>query len=64
MNTMKSVMNNQFEHEYNAWMRKIEFFSQENALLKYRLSEMVDNNEGNNFLQMAKYFQNELLLKD
>ena len=57
-------MNNQFEHEYNAWARKLEFFSQENALLKYRLSEMVDTNEGNNFLQMAEYFQNELLLKD
>ena len=57
-------MNNQFEHEYNSWMRKIEFFSQENALLKYRLSETVDNNEGNSFLQMAEYFQNELLLKD
>ena len=57
-------MNNQFEHEYYAWTRKIEFFSQENALLKYRLSEMVDNTEGNNFLQTAEYFQNELLLKD
>ena len=57
-------MNNQFEYEYNSWTRKIEFFSQENTLLKYRLSETVDNNEGNNFLQMAEYFQYELLLKD
>lgn len=54
----------QFEHEYNAWVRKIEYFAQENALLKYRLSEMVDDNEGKKFLQMAEYFQNELLLKD
>ncbi|MEO6905668.1 MAG: hypothetical protein ABI148_04860, partial [Ginsengibacter sp.] len=44
--------------------RTIEFLRQENALLKYRLSEMVDNNEENNFLQIAEYFQNELLLKD
>lgn len=61
---MKSLKKTQFEHEYNAWARKLEFFAQENALLKYRLSEMVDNSEGNNFLQMAEYFQNELLLKD
>ena len=61
---MKSLKKTQFEHEYNAWTRKLEFFAQENALLKYRLSEMVDNNEGNNFLLMAEYFQNELLLKD
>lgn len=55
---------NQLEHEYNSWKRKLEFFKQENALLKYRLSEMVDSYEGTNFLQMAEYFQNELLLKD
>jgi len=55
---------NQLEHEYNSWKRKLEFFKQENALLKYRLSEMVDSSEGANFLQMAEYFQNELLLKD
>lgn len=55
---------NQLEHEYNSWKRKLEFFKQENALLKYRLSEMVDSYEGANFLQMAEYFQNELLLKD
>lgn len=61
---MKSSNKKQFEHEYNAWVRKIEYFTQENALLKYRLSEMVDDNEGKKFLQMAEYFQNELLLKD
>jgi len=55
---------NQLEHEYNSWKRKLEFFKQENALLKYRLSEMVDSYEGTSFLQMAEYFQNELLLKD
>ena len=55
---------NQLEHEFNSWKRKLEFFKQENALLKYRLSEMVDFSEGANFLQMAEYFQNELLLND
>lgn len=55
---------NQLQHEYNSWKRKLEFFKQENALLKYRLSEMVDSYEGTSFLQIAEYFQNELLLKD
>lgn len=58
------IVKNQYEHEHKAWQRSLEFFKQENALLKYRLSEMVDNNEENNFLQLAEYFQNELLLKD
>ncbi|MDQ2720583.1 MAG: hypothetical protein M3Z26_12605 [Bacteroidota bacterium] len=40
---------NQYEHEHKAWLRSVEFFMQENALLKYRLSDMVDNNEQNNF---------------
>ena len=61
---MKATLRNQFKHEHKAWGRSLEFFRQENALLKYRLSEMVDNNEENKFLQIAEYFQNELLLKD
>jgi len=61
---MKFAKNNQFEHEHKAWQRSLEFFKQENALLKYRLSEMVDNNEEDVFLQLAEYFQNQLILKD
>ncbi len=61
---MDILKNNQIEQEHESWQRTIEFLRQENALLKYRLSEMVDNNEENNFLQIAEYFQNELLLKD
>ena len=61
---MTRPVRNQLEHEYNSWKRKLEFFKQENALLKYRLSAMVDSYEGTSFLQMAEYFQNELLLKD
>lgn len=51
-------------NEQNSWKFKMEHFKQENVLLKYRLSEMVDDNEGNNFLQKAEYFQNELLIVD
>ena len=61
---MKIVINNQIEHEHKACRRSLEFFKQENALLKYRLSEIVDSNEESGFLQLAEYFQNELLLKD
>ncbi len=51
-------------NEYQQWTQKLELFRQESALLKYRLSEMVDGDEENVFLQKAEYFQNELLLKD
>jgi len=61
---MDIAKNNQIKHEHMSWLRLIEFFRQETALLKYRLSEMVDNSEDHEFLQTAEYFQNELLLKD
>ncbi len=62
--TMDIVKNNQINHEHMSWLRLVEFFRQENALLKYRLSEMVDNSDDGQFLQTAEYFQNEFLLKD
>ncbi|MEO8720450.1 MAG: hypothetical protein ABI297_02980 [Ginsengibacter sp.] len=58
------MKNNQIEQEHKSWQRTVEFLRQENALLKYRLSEMVDDNEENHYIQTAEYFQNELLLKD
>jgi hypothetical protein len=61
---MKESLQIQFGEEHKAWQRRLEFLRQENALLKYRLSEMLDNTEDNYFLQMAEHFQNELLLKD
>ncbi len=63
-NLKKSIRQLQFEHEDLAWERGLEFFRQESIFLKFRLSEMVDNIEEKNFLQMAEYFQNELLMKD
>ena len=47
-----------------SWLRLIEFYRQENALLKYRLSELVDSSEDKKFLQRAERFQNEFLLED
>lgn len=61
---MDEAINSQIKHELMSWLRLIEFYRQENALLKYRLSELVDNSNDRNFLQIAEYFQNEFLLKD
>jgi hypothetical protein len=59
MGIMKDI-----DNDYQQWTNKLELFRQESALLKYRLSDMVDSDEQNLFLQKAEYFQNELLLKD
>ena len=44
--------------EIDSWKKILEDLRQQNALLKYRLSEIVDDNEDRNFLQLAEYFQN------
>ena len=62
--SMKVLQSDQIKYEYTSWQRILEFFRQENALLKYRLSDLVDHNEQRHFLSIAEYFQNELLLKD
>lgn len=54
----------QMEQEHDAWQRSIAFRKQENALLKYRLSDLVDSSEGDRSLQTAEYFHNEFLLQD
>ena len=58
------ITGRQIERDNKTFQGSLDFFQQENALLKYRLSEIVDNNEERGFLQMAEYFQNELLLHD
>ncbi len=55
---------NQFEQQHHLLKNKLERVKQENALLKYSLSDMVDKDVENNFLLVAEYFQNELLLTD
>jgi citrate synthase len=61
---MTPLTSSQAAQEQKSWERSLQFFKQENALLKYRLSEMVDISEGNGFLQLAEYFQNKFLQKD
>ena len=61
---MSTTKQHQFEMENKSWARSLEFLKQENALLKYRLSEIVDSNEGDGILAMAEYFQTEFVSKD
>ena len=55
---------NQFEHENNTWKRSLDFFKQENAFLKTRLSVVIDNKDDKEFIKLGEYFQNQFLLKD
>lgn len=58
---MKLAKYHQLHQEFLSWQRSIEFFKQENAMLKYRLSEMVDDSEQAIDLQSAEHFQNEFI---
>lgn len=58
------ITERQIKIEHKAFQKKLDFFQQENALLKYTLSDLVDKTEEKGFLQIAEYFQNELLLND
>jgi hypothetical protein len=61
---MRIILSDQIKHENKYWQRSLEFIRQENALLKYRLSEMLDYNQEPKFIPIAEYLQNELLQKD
>lgn len=61
---MEMLKREQFEHENKTWERSLDFFRQENAFLKNRLSAVVDSKEDKEFLNLAEYYQNQFLLKD
>ena len=54
----------QYRYECSTWLRLLEFFKQENAFLKTRLSEVVDRNTDREFLALAEHFQNQFIIKD
>lgn len=54
----------QFHHENKTWGRLLDFFKQENTILKNRLSEVVDQTAGKTFLALAEQFQNKFIIKD
>lgn len=53
-----------FIHESEMWERALNFFKQENAFLKTRLSQVVDNNTDKDFVELAEHFQNRFLFTD
>ncbi len=54
----------QFHFEIRSWERLLEFFKQENAYLKNRLSEVLDLRSDKAFLPLAEHFQNLFIIKD
>jgi len=54
----------QFIHENKTWLRLLEFFKQENAVLKNRLAEVLDHKSSKEFLAQAEHFQNLFIIKD
>jgi polyhydroxyalkanoate synthesis regulator phasin len=54
----------QYQHETMMWARSLDFFKQENAFLKNRLSEVVDKTSDKYFLAQAEHFQNQFIIKD
>lgn len=61
---METFNQDEFSHENKAWAKSLEFLEQENSTLKNKLSAVVDNKDGKDFIVMAEYFQNEFILKD
>lgn len=54
----------QFYYENLTWERLLDFFKQENAILKTRLSEVVDQLTDKDFIELAEHFQNIFIIKD
>lgn len=51
-------------HETQTWVRSLDFYKQENAYLKTRLSQVVDNNSDKVFLVTAEHFHNRFIFID
>ncbi len=54
----------QFLHENLTWDRALDFYLQENAFLKTRLSQVVDKNTGKEFVLLAERFNNSFIHND
>ena len=54
----------QYMFETSSWIRLMDFLHQENAYLKTRLSEVMDDITNNQNLALAEHFQNQFLVND
>ena len=64
MAAVKISKPDQFHHENKTWKRLLEFFKQENAFLKNRLAEVIDQRGDKEFLILVEQFQNKFIIKD
>ena len=64
MTNLKISKSEQFYHENKSWARSLDFYKMENAFLKTRLSEVVDQKMDKDFLTLAEHFQNQFIIKD
>lgn len=53
-----------FIGQLESWQKRLVMLRQENAMLKFRLSELVDKSVLSDFLNRAEYFHSELLAND
>lgn len=54
----------QYLHENLTWDRALDFYLQENAFLKTRLSQVLDKNTDKNLVALAEQFQNRFIHND
>ncbi len=54
----------QYRFEHLTWERMLDFFKQEYAFLKTRLSQVLDRKIDSEFLALAEQFQNQFIIKD
>jgi hypothetical protein len=64
MNSNKNTGTEQYLHETQTWGRALDFYKQENAFLKTRLSQVLDNNADKIFLAAAENFNNRFIFID
>ncbi len=64
MSATKNTGVNHYLQEDLAWERALDFYLQENAFLKTRLSEVLDNSMNNELIARAEYFQNGFIHTD
>ena len=62
--TMARETNSHYVFENKGWIRLVEFLIQENAIMKTRLSEVMDQIHDRDSLAIAEHFQDKFITKD
>ncbi len=64
MNPFKNNGAEQFLYETHGWNRALDFYKQENAFFKTRLSQVVDLDSDKLFVSAAENFHNKFVITD